>query len=148
MKIRNIFFQNKTDNKYDTAIRSFYLLFYVGGFIVFFSVGLESMKLQTWVLAFFCSAFGATVYGTIAKMIINMIRKDKQKNKADILIKLFYIIFFSLATVAFLAISLQENNIKIWLIAFVGSYGTATIFSTIVQLIVTLARKDNMEDKK
>ena len=148
MKILNNFIPNKTDNKYDNAIRSFYLLFYVGGFIIFFLVGLESMKLKTWFLAFFCSAFGATVYGTVAKMIINMIRKDKQENKADILIKLFYIIFFSLATVAFLAIGFQENNIKTWIIAFVGSYGTATIFSTITRLIVSLARKDNLEDKK
>jgi len=148
MKILNILLSNKTNNKYDIAIGSFYLLFYASGFIVFFLVGLDSMKLQTWVLAFFCSAFGATVYGTLAKMIINLIRKDKQENKADILVKLFYIIFFSLATVAFLAIGLQEKNIKTWLIAFVGSYGTATIFSTIARLIVTLARKDNLEDKK
>ena len=148
MKILNILLSNKTNNKYDIAIGSFYLLFYAGGFIVFFLVGLDSLKLQTWVLAFFCSAFGATVYGTLAKMIINLIRKDKQENKADILVKLFYIIFFSLATVAFLAIGLQEKNIKTWLIAFVGSYGTATIFSTIARLIVTLARKDNLEDKK
>ena len=142
MKAKDIFNFNNDGNKYDMAIRTFYLIFYAAALIIFFTVGLNSMELKTWIIAFFCAAFGATVYGTIAKMIITMIRKDKQKRKADTLIKLFRIVFFSLSTVAFLAIGFQENNTKAWIIAFVGSYGASAIFSAISQLIITLAGKD------
>lgn len=142
LKIRDIFNVSKADNKYDMAIRSFYLIFYAAGLIIFFAVGLNSMELQTWILAFFGAVFGATAYGTVVKMIINMVRKDRQKSKADTLINLFYVVFFSLATVAFFAIGFEHNNLKTWLIAFVGSYGAATIYSAIARLIVTLVRKD------
>lgn len=142
MKLTDIFDVSKADNKYDAAIRSFYLIFYAAGFMIFVAVGLNSMTLQTWLLAFFGAVFGGTAYGTIAKMIINIVRTDRQKNKADTLIQLFYVVFFSLATVAFLAIGFQENNLKTWLIAFVGAYGAATIYSSIAKLIVTLKRKD------
>ena len=142
MGIRSMLNINKADNKFDMAIRSFYLIFYTAGFIVFLAVGLNSMNIKTWILAFLCSIFGATVYGTIAKMIINMVRKDKQVDKLGILKRLFYVILFSLATVAFLAIGLEEKTIKTWIIAFVGSYGGAIIFSSIAQLIITLAKKD------
>lgn len=133
---------SKTDNKYDAAIRSFYLIFYAAGLIIFVAVGLSSMTLQVWLLAFFCAALGATAFGTVAKMIISMIRKDMQTRKADTLIKLFYVVFYMIATIAFLAIGFQENNVKIWIIAFVGAYGAATIYSAIARLIVTLVRKD------
>ena len=93
-------------------------------------------------LAFFGAAFGATAYGTVIKMIIYLVRKDRRESRADTLINLFYVVFFSVATIAFLAIGFQYNNLKTWLIAFVGSYVAASIYSAIARLVVTLSRKD------
>ena len=92
MKIREILGLEKTGNQYDTAIRACYLLFYIIGLIVFIAVGLQYMTLTAWLLGLFGAAFGATVYGTIVKMIINMVRKDRTKSRADILIQLFYVV--------------------------------------------------------
>ena len=142
MKIREIFSVSRANNKYDAAIRAFYLIFYAAGLIIFVALGLNSMELRTWVLAFFSAAIGATAYGTVVKMIINMVRKDRRESRADTLINLFYVVFFSVATIAFFAIGLQYNNLKTWLIAFVGSYGAAAIYSAIARLVVTLSRKD------
>ena len=142
MKIREILGLEKTGNQYDTAIRACYLLFYIIGFIVFIAVGLQYMTLTAWLLGLFGAAFGATVYGTIVRMIINMVRKDRTKSRADILIQLFYVVFFAIATVVFLALGMQYHNAKTWIIALVGSYGGAFVYSLIARLIITLVRKD------
>ena len=73
-------------------------------------------------------------------------RKDRRESRADTLINLFYVVFFSVATVAFFAIGFQYNNLKTRLVAFVGSYGAATIYSAIARLVVTLSRKDKQRE--
>ena len=133
-----------TSNKYDLATRLFFLLFYAVGVIVIVSVGLEYMTVQAWLLGLVCAAAGATVYGVIAKLIIDLVRKDRKTAKPDVLIRLFYVLFFAVATVAFLAIGFQYGNVKTWIIAFVGSYAGAFIYGSIAWLIITLARKDNV----
>ena len=133
---------SKAENKYDAAIRASYIICYAAGFIIFFAVGLDSMELKTWIIAFPCCTFGATVYGTIAKMVINAIRKDKIESKADTLIKLCHIVFFAIATAAFLASGFTYGGLKYWIIAFVGSYGGAVICSAIAQVVVSFLRKD------
>lgn len=149
MKVQNVFSINRASNKYDAAIRAFYLVFYAAGAIIFIVTGLNSTDIRTWILAFFGAAFGATAYGTIAKMIVNMVRKDRQKSRADTLLQLIFVVFFSLATVAFMAIGLEHGNIKTWAIAFVGAYGAATVYSAIAYLIVGLVRKDkNRQEAK
>jgi len=145
LKMREIFNVSKADNKYDAAIRSIYMICFAAGFIIFVTVGMNAMNLQTWLLTFVCCIAGAAFYGTVAKMIINMVRKDRQRSKTDTLIQLFYVVFFAMATVAFLAIGYQEKNAKTWVVAFVGSYGAAVIYSAIARLIITLARKDHIE---
>jgi len=132
----------KTDNKYDLATRIFFLLFYTAGLIVFVAVGLEYMTVQAWLLAFICSAAGATVYGIIAKLIVDLIRPDRPRSKPDILIRMFYFVFFAVATVAFLAIGFQYHTPKTWVIALIGSYGAAFIYGSIAWLVITLARHD------
>jgi len=133
----------KSVNKYDAAIRAFYLLFYAAGLVIFVAVGLAHMTAAAWLLAFVCAALGATAYGTIAKLIVGMVRSDRTESRADLLIKLFYVVFFSLATVAFLAAGIEYSGLKSWIIAFVAAYGAALVYSTIARLIVTLIRKDN-----
>ena len=142
MKLLDCLNISKADNKYDAAIRAFYAVFYIAGFIVFFAVGLEHMKLRTWILAFVCAFFGATVYGAIAKGIINFIRRDRKDSKPDALRKLLQTVFFAVATVAFIAVGVQENQTKTWLIAFVGAYGGAFIFTVIAQLIIFMTQKE------
>jgi len=132
----------KTDNKYDSAIRTFYLLFLCAGLIIAVAVGVTHMTAAAWVLGSLFALLGAIVYATIAKLIIDMVRKDRTVARPDILIRLFYVVFFSLATVAFVAIGMQHRDTKTWIIAFVGSYGAAVIYSAIAHLIITLARKD------
>ena len=133
----------QTDNKFDMATRTFFLLFYAIGLIVFVAVGLQYMTILAWVLGLVCSAFGATVYGLIAKSIIDLVRKDRKTAKPDVLIRLFYVLFFTIATVAFVSIGFQYGNVKTWILAFVGSYAGAFIYSSIAWLIITLVRKDD-----
>jgi len=142
MKLQEVFSFKKTDNKYDVVTRSFFLLFYAAGLIIFVAVGLQYMTLTAWLLGFVCAALGATAYGIIAKTIVDMVRKDRTRNCADILIRLFFVVFFALATVAFITIGLQYGTVKTWIIAFLGSYGAALIYSLIARLIITLVRKD------
>jgi len=142
MKLQEVLGFKKTGNQYDSAIRACYLLFYAAGFLIFIAVGLQHMTLKTWLLGFFGAVFGATVYGTIVKMIIGMVRKDRVKSRSDILIRLFYLVFFSIAVVVFLTLGLQYHNVKSWAIAFIGSFGAALVYSLIARLIITLARKD------
>jgi len=142
MKIQDALSFRRSGNKYDVAVSTLYLLFYAAGLIIFIAVGLQYMTLAAWLLGFVCAVLGATAYGTIAKLIIGLARKDRTENRADILIRLFFVVFFSLATVAFIAIGLQYGAIKTWIIAFFGSYGAALVYSLVARLIVTLARKD------
>ena len=129
-------------NKYDLATRIFFLLFYAAGLIVFVAVGLQYMTAQAWILGFVCAAAGATAYGMIAKLVIDLVRKDKPRAKADTLMRMFYFVFFALATVTFLTIGFQHNSAKTWVIAFIGSYGAAFIYGSIAWLVITLVRKD------
>ena len=133
-----------TTNKYDQVTRIFFMLFYAAALIIYMAVGLQSMTAEVWVLGFFCAAGGATVYGVIVKSIIDMVRKDRQTAKPDILIRLFIVIFFAIGTVVFLSVGFQYGTAKTWVIAFIGSYGGAFIYSAIAWLIITLARKDNV----
>ena len=148
MKIKELLEVNKSENKYDVAIRMCWLIFCSIGFIVFFAVGLQYMVLDIWLLAFVCCVFGAIVLGVISKTLINMIRKDRQKDKkvkADLLKRLLYIFIFAMATIAFITIGIEESggDIKYWIVALVGSYGGAVIASALVRMIITFLRKDN-----
>ena len=145
MKISELLEVNKSDNKYDVAIRMCYLIFYSIGVIVFFSLGLQYMKLWVWVLSFVCCTLGATAYGTVAKIIITTIRKDLEdgkKVKAESALRLSYLVIFSIATIIFVATGIEGGTVKSWLISFVCSYGGAVIYSAIARLIITLIRKD------
>lgn len=145
MKIQDYFKDNKSDNKYDVAIRMCYLIFLSIGFIVFFSVGLQYMRLWVWLLSFVCCTLGAVIYGTVAKIIITMIRKDLQsekKIKTELILKLSYLIIFSFAVIIFVATGLEKGTAKSWIISFVGSFGGAVIYSAITRIIVTFIRKD------
>jgi len=104
--MKTIFSFIKADTKYDSAIRTFYLLFYAAGLIVWVALGLTYMTPAAWIGGLFCAALAATAYGTVANMIVGLIRKDRIKNRADTLIRLFFVLLFSVATVAFLAIGL------------------------------------------
>jgi len=132
-------------NKYDTAIRCFYAIFAAIGLIVFVAVSLQYMTWQAWLFSGFGSVLGATALSLIVRSMINMFRDDQPVAKADVLIRVFYIVFFTIATVAFVSIGFQWNNTRTWIIAFVGAYAAALIYSTIARLIVTLARKDNRQ---
>ena len=148
MKISDYLDFGKAENKYDVAIRMCWLIFWAIGFIVFFAVGLHYMVREIWLLTFVCCVVGAIVFGVIAKTLINTIRKDRQKDKkvkADLVKRLLYIFIFSMATVAFITIGIEESgdDIKYWIITLVGSYGGAVIASALVRMIVTFARKDN-----
>ena len=103
------------------------------------------MKLWVWILTLVCCAFGATAYGTVAKIIITMIRKDLQegkKVKAESVLKLSYLVIFSIATIIFVATGIENGTAKSWVIAFVASYGGAVIYSAVARLIVTILRKE------
>ena len=145
MKISDFLGINKSENKYDVAIRMCYLIFYSIGIIVFFSLGLQYMKLWVWMLSFVCCTLGATANGTAAKIIITVIRNDLQdgkKVKAESVLRLSYLVIFSIATIIFVSTGIENGTVKSWLIAFVGSYGGAVIYSAIARLIITFIRKD------
>jgi len=133
------------ENKYDLVTRLFFLLFYAAGLIIAVSVGLKYMTVQAWLLGLLGAAVGATAYGMVAKLIIDMVRKDRQTARPDTLIKLFHVVFLAIATVTFLAIGFQYGDAKTWVIAFVGSYGGAFIYASIARLIITLTRKDDAQ---
>jgi len=145
--MQKIFFSERIVNKYDAAVRTFYLLFCAAAVVIFISVGLRYMTAAAWLLGFICSALGAAAYGTIAKLIIGMIRRDRVKSRSDILAQLFYVVFFSAATVAFITIGMRGGSVKTWILAFVGSYGAAFIYSCIARLIIDLARKTGGDSK-
>ena len=145
MKISEFLEVNKSENKYDIAIRMCYLIFYSIGVIVLFSLGLQYMKLWVWALSFVCCALGATAYGTVAKIIITTIRKDLEdgkKVKAESVLRLSYLVIFSIATIIFVATGIEKGTVTGWLISLVGSYGGALIYSAVVRLIITFIRKD------
>jgi len=148
MKLRDYLDFGKAENKYDVAIRMCWLIFCSVGFIVFFAVGLNYMIPEIWLLAFVCCVFGAIVFSIISKTLINMIRKDQQKDKkvkADLLKRLIYIFIFAMATIACVTIGIEESggDIKYWIIALVGSCGGAVIASALVRMIFAFIRKDN-----
>ena len=148
MKIIDYLDFGKAENKYDVATRMCYLIFGSIGFIVFFAVGLQYMIPEIWILAFVCCFLGATIFSVISKTFINMIRKDRQKDKrlkADLLKRLLYIFIFAMAGVAFVTIGIEESggDIKYWIIALVGSCGGAVIASALVRMIFAFLRKDN-----
>ena len=148
MKISDYLDFGRTENKYDVATRMCYLIFWSIGFIVFFAVGLNYMTTEIWLLAFGCCVFGAIVFSIISKTLINMIRKDRQKDKkvkADLVKRLLYVFIFAMATIAFLTIGIEESggDIKYWIITLVGSYGGAVIACALVRMVITFARKDN-----
>ena len=145
MKIKELLEVNKSENKYDVAIRMCYLIFYSIGVIVLFSLGLQYMKLWVWALSFVCCALGATAYGTVAKIIITTIRKDLEdgkKVKAESVLRLSYLIIFSIATIIFVATGIEKETVTGWLISLVCSYGGALIYSAVARLIITFIRKD------
>lgn len=146
MEKSNIIAGAAPGNKYDIAIRTIFFIFFVAAVIVAVSVGLAHMTATAWVFGFIGALAGALVYTTIGKIIIDMIRKDRTRRPSDNLIRLFYVVFFALATVAFLTIGLQRHNTRIWIIAFIASYGAAFIYASIGRLIVTLVRKDPTPD--
>ena len=148
MKISDYLDFSKEENKYDVATRMCYLIFSSIGFIVFFAVGLNYMTLEIWLFTLGCCLFGSIMLGVIAKTLINMIRKDRQKDKkvkADLLKRLLYVFIFAMATIAFLTIGIEESggDIKYWIIALVGSCGGAVIASALVRMIFAFIRKDN-----
>ena len=84
----------------------------------------------------------------ISKTLINMIRKDREKEKkvkADLLKRLLYLFIFAMATIAFITIGIEESggDIKYWITTLVGSYGGAVIASALVRMIFAFIRKDN-----
>ena len=148
MKMSDYLDFGKAENKYDVATRMCYLIFSSIAFIVFFAVGLQFMVLEIWLLAFVCCVFGAVISSVIAKVVVNLMRKDRQKDKkskTDLIKRLLYIFIFAMATVAFVTIGLEESggDIKYWIIALVGSSGGAVICSAIVNIIFAFVNKDN-----
>ena len=148
MKINDYLDFGKAENKYDVAIRMCYLIFGSIGFIVFFAVGLQYMVPEIWFLTFVCCVFGATVSAVLAKVFINMIRKDRQKDKklkADLPKRFLYIFIFAMATVAFITIGIEESggDSTYWIIAFVGSYAGAIILSALVRMIFAFVRNES-----
>ena len=146
MKINDFSKTKRSENKYDVAIRMCYLIFSAIAVIVFVSLGLQYMKLWVWALSFVCCALGAAVYGTIAKTIITVIRRDLQfskKVKVKSVLNLSYLVIFSIATIIFVATGIEGGSAKAWLISFVCSYGGAVIYSAIAKLIATLIRKED-----
>lgn len=146
MKIREFFCFNKSEDKYDVAIRSCYIISFVIGFIVFISNGLEHMRPEIWLLAFAGSAFGAVAFGTFAKSIINMVQSSRQeggKVQGEQLLKHISVIAFSLATIGFFSSGIKQGNLMAWIISFIGAYGGATIATALVRVIYSLARKDD-----
>ena len=138
--------ERKTPNTYDMVIKLFYLLFSVGALIITVSVGVMNNDWQIWLLAIFGSALGAAAYGVLAHMIVSIIRKDKpHKDKYDLISKAIYMLFYALATVAFITIGFEHRQTKVWIITFVCAYGAATIYGTIAKLIIMLvkAKKEN-----
>lgn len=134
-----------TINKYDAAIRTSYLIFYSIGAIIFLTVGLQRMELWIWAISFVYCLLGATAYGTVAKIIITLIRKDqknKKKAKAKSILKLSYLVIFSIATIIFISIGIEHNDPKSWLISFIATYGGAVVYSAIARLIITLTQKN------
>ena len=145
MKISDFLGISRSENKYDVAVRMCYLIFCTIGVIVFFTLGLQYMKLWVWALSFVCCALGAAAYGTAAKIIITMIRKDMldgKKVKAESVLRLSYIIIFCIAAIIFVSAGTENGTAKSWLISFVGSYGGAVIYSAIARLIIAFIRKD------
>lgn len=138
--------QNKevTKNKYDQLTKMFYLIFGVGALIIYVCVGLTSDGgWQVWLLGIIAAICGAAAWGTLAYFIISLVRKDKPKtNKYDLISRAIYILFFIVATIAFVAIGFQYGQTKTWIIAFIGAYGAATVYGTVAKLIITLIRKD------
>ena len=147
MKISDYLDFGKAENKYDTAIRMCCLIFSSAGFIVFIAVGLHYTAFNIWLLTFGCCSFGAAVCSAAAKMLINIIRKDRQKDKivkADLLKRLLCVFIFIIAAAAFITIGTEqsEGDIKYWIIAFVGSFGGAVIASALVRMIFAFAGRD------
>ena len=148
MKISDFLDVNKSDNKYDVTIRMIYIIFYSIAVIIFFSLGLQYMKLWVWALSFVCCALGATAYGTIAKIIINMIRgklQDGKKIDVGLVLKLSYLLIFSFAAIIFVAAGIEYGDAKSWIIAFISSFGGAVIYSALARLVVTLIQKDKKQ---
>lgn len=135
----------KVTNKYDQLIKLFYFVFAVGALIIYVCVCAtnEAADWKVWLLGIIAAVCGAAAWGTLAYFIISLIRKDKPKvNKYDLISRAIYIIFFIVATIAFVAIGFQYGTLKVWIIAFIGAYGAATVYGSIAKLIITLVRKD------
>jgi hypothetical protein len=135
--------EKKVVNKYDLLIKLFYLVFALGALIIYVCVCLlNDGDWKVWLLGFFAAACGAAAWGTLAYFIISLVRKDKERNKYDLVSRMIYILFFIIATIAFIAIGFQYGTVKIWIIAFIGAYGAAVVYGSIAKLIITLVRKD------
>lgn len=135
--------EKAAENKYDRAIKLFYLIFGVAGLMVFLIVGIINNNPQIWLFAFFGAAAGTAAWGTLTYFIVSLIRKDEPaSNKYDNISWAVYVLFFIIATIAFIATGLHYANAKTWLIAFIGAYGAAAVYGTIAKVIINLIRKD------
>ena len=86
------------DNKYDTATRTIFGIFVVAAVVVAVSIGLLHMTATAWALGSVGALTGALVNATIGKIVIDMIRQDRARRPSDNLIRLFYVVFFALAS--------------------------------------------------
>jgi len=128
--------------QYAAAVRNVRLICAVAATIVWVCVAVARMTVLAWVLGFVVCALGGAAYATIGTLILALVCRDRPRPRSDSVIALCTVVFFSLATVAFLAIGVQHHGVKTWVVAFVGAYGAAVIYSAIARLIVSLVRKD------
>ena len=140
-EIKTMLNKEKNSNKFDGAIKMSYLIFACGAAIIAVSVGVMNNDWQTWVQGLLIAICGAAAFGFLAHFIISLIRNDKPNvNKYDLVSRSLFILFYIVASIAFIGIGFQYMQTKIWIIAFVGAYGAATIYASVAKLIITVIK--------
>lgn len=66
-------------DKYDFVSRTVYIVFFMIATIAFAAIGFQYGTLKTWIIAFIGAYGAAAVYGSIAKLIITLVKIKKEK---------------------------------------------------------------------
>ena len=65
-------------NKYDLVSKAIYIILFIVATIAFVATGFQYGTLKAWIIAFIAAYGAAAVYGSIAKLIITLVRKDRK----------------------------------------------------------------------
>ena len=66
------------EHKYDLVSKVIYIILFIVATIAFVAIGFQYGTFKTWIIAFLGAYGAAAVYGSVAKLVITLVRKDKK----------------------------------------------------------------------